>query len=185
MGAIDKLRITSQGQDQSMKWYREQVQALSNRMTPGRLMADKNNIVSRINPGGLYLYYYDPKTKDTLPYYDTFPLVYPYKKVKGGFYGYNLHYLPVAARMKMMGALMDISNSNDPEQKKLARAYGALNSASGNKYFMPCIKHYLTGHVMSNFLQIPEDAWLTAAILPIERFVGSKQRAWSDTLSRV
>jgi hypothetical protein len=50
-------------------------------------------LTNRIITGEMYLFAYDPKTKEDLPYYDRFPLVFPFRKVKGGFYGINMHYL--------------------------------------------------------------------------------------------
>ena len=48
---------------------------------------------SRPSQGRLNLFFYDPKFKKTLPYYDTFPLVLPLEPIKGGFIGMNFHYL--------------------------------------------------------------------------------------------
>ena len=41
---------------------------------------DDRNIGTRSTPdiGGFYLYQYDPKWKDKLPWYDIFPLVFPF-----------------------------------------------------------------------------------------------------------
>ena len=55
------------------------------------------------------MFFYDPKHKDTLPYYDRFPLSVIIGPAKGGFYGLNLHYLPPVLRAKMLDALMDIA----------------------------------------------------------------------------
>jgi hypothetical protein len=40
--------------------------------------------------GSMQMFFYDPKTKETLPYYDTFPLVVVVGPAEGGFYGLNL-----------------------------------------------------------------------------------------------
>lgn len=182
---FDKLRFSKRDQDKSVDWFRNQVKTLAGGFTPERLMASRELITSKLVPGSLYMYYYDPKHKDTLPYYDTFPLVYPYRKTTDGFMGYNLHYLPPVLRFKVMGALINVSSSTESDSKRLAYSYGVLNSSEVNKYFAPCIKRYLSAHVMSRFLEIPEDAWLSAALLPTERFVnGSKQTAWKDTVNR-
>ncbi len=62
--------------------------------------------------GGMYMYLYDAKTKSKLPYYDRMPLIFPYKKVKGGFFGLNMHYLPLPLRANLMDALYDTANNN-------------------------------------------------------------------------
>ena len=59
--------------------------------------------------GSMQMFFYDPKYKETLPYYDRFPLAIIVKPAKGGFLGMNLHYLPPILRAKFLDALMDLS----------------------------------------------------------------------------
>ena len=54
----------------------------------------------------LYMYMYDPKLKATLPYYDRFPLVFPFSKTPDGFIGLNMHYLPYQLRMVLLDRLL-------------------------------------------------------------------------------
>ena len=56
--------------------------------------------------GTMQMFFYDPKHKETLPYYDLFPLIVVIGPAEGGFYGLNLHYLPPILRAKMLDALM-------------------------------------------------------------------------------
>lgn len=183
---FDVLRIRPNDVDNSINWYRKQINDLTNaHKSPTRLMQNKDLLVRRIIPGQLYMYFYDPKYKETLPYYDMFPLVYPYRRTQDGFMGYNLHYLPPTIRFKLMGTLMNIQMSKESEKKKLAYSYGVLNSSELNQYFSPCIKRYLTAHVASNFLRVPEDSWLAVALLPSERFAkASKNKVWKDSLGK-
>ena len=44
--------------------------------------------------GSMQMFFYDPKHKETLPYYDKVSFVNYIKTRKGGFLGLNLHYLP-------------------------------------------------------------------------------------------
>ena len=184
---FEDLRALPSDADKSIKWFREQIKDISARsLRPQNLMNQKDLLTKTLIPGNLYLYYYDPKFKEELPFYDTFPLVYPYRKFSDGFMGYNLHYLPPVIRFKLMGVLMNISMSNDTERKKEAYAFGVMNSAELNKYFTPCIKRYLAAHVRSNFLKIPSDSWLHAALLPTERFAkANKGTVWKNTMDKV
>ena len=52
-------------------WYLNELKSLTvNRQT---LMRDKELISrGRLLPGRMFMYFYDPKHKDTLPYYDRF-----------------------------------------------------------------------------------------------------------------
>jgi len=133
--------------------------------------------------GSLYMYYYDPKHKATLPYYDRFPLVFPYRKVPGGFMGINMHYLPLRLRAKLMDALYDVTNNDKfDETTKLKMNYNVLSSAAKFKYFAPCVKHYLNEHVRSKFLYVYPSEWDISLFLPLERFQGAtKQQVWADS----
>ena len=62
----------------SRQWLRAKVKEL--KPTPSTLMRDRERLKSRSFIGRMYFYYYDPKTKDSLPYYDTFPLVIPIER---------------------------------------------------------------------------------------------------------
>ena len=184
---FERLRYTGKDQEASVNWYRERIKDLGSApFKPAKLMSNEELLVRRIIPGQLYLYYYDPKTKDSLPYYDTFPLVYPYKRVEGGFMAYNLHYLPPILRFKVMGTLLNIQTYGTREEKRIAYSYGVLNANEADKYYAPCIRRYLTSHVRSNFLKVPYEDWLSAALLPTERFVkASSAKVWKETMDKI
>jgi hypothetical protein len=184
---FENLRFTGKDQEASVNWYRERIKDLGTApFKPTNLMSNDDLLVNRIVPGQLYLYYYDPKTKETLPYYDTFPLVYPYKRIQGGFMGYNLHYLPPVLRFKVMGTLLNIQTYGTREEKKILYSYGVLNANEVDKYYSPCIRRYLTSQVRSRFLRIPAQDWLSAAVLPTERFAkASAAKIWKESLDKI
>ena len=68
--------------------------------------------------GSMQMFYYDPKYKETLPYYDRFPLSIIVKPAKGGFLGLNLHYLPPILRAQFLDALMETVTSKKSEDAK-------------------------------------------------------------------
>ena len=84
-------------------WFEKEVAMLTKQnLTPNKvLMGNPEQIVTKIIPGHLYLFMYDPKLKKTLPYYDRFPLVFPYAKTPDGFIGLNMHYLPYGLRIRL------------------------------------------------------------------------------------
>ena len=163
--------------DSARSWYRDK--ARTTRVTPDRLIkSDKERLTSKVMVGRMYHFFYDPKHKKTLPYYDRFPLIFPFKKVRGGFLGINLHYLPLRLRAKLMDELYGLTRDNRyDENTRLRISYNVLNGASKYKYFKPCVKHYLTPHVKSRFLEVYAAEWDIALFLPTERFVGSNKRA--------
>jgi hypothetical protein len=169
--------------EDARKWYRDTAQSYKRLDERSLMKSDTERLTNRIMIGSMYMYYYDPKHKATLPYYDRFPLVFPYKKVPGGFMGLNMHYLPLQYRAKLMDALYDVStNQKFDETTRLKMNYSLLNSASKFKYFAPCVKHYLNEQVRSRFLYVYPSEWDISLFLPLERFQGAtKQKVWADS----
>ena len=165
------------------QWYRNTASSYK-RLDERQLMkSDVERLTNKITVGSMYMYYYDPKHKGTLPYYDRFPLVFPYKKVPGGFMGINMHYLPLQLRAKLMDSLYDVANNKQfDESTRLKLNYRILDGASKFKWFKPCVKHYLTEQLRSRFLYVYPAEWDVALFLPTERFQGAtKQQVWADS----
>ena len=170
-------------EQQSRTWYRDTASKFKTVNEKSLMRGDTDRIRSQPTIGHMYMFYYDAKHKETLPYFDRFPMIFPYKKVRGGFMGINLHYLPHILRAKLMDSLYDIS-SNDKydETTKLRLSYDILSGAAKYKWFKPCIKHYLTSQVRSRFLYVYPAEWDIALFLPLERFQGAtKSKVWADS----
>ena len=138
--------------------------------------SDKDRMSSRPLIGGMYMYEYMAKTRDKLPYYDRLPLIFPFKTVKGGFYGLNMHYLPLPLRAKLMDALYETANNSKyDETTRLRINYQILNKAAKFEAFKPCVKRYLNSQVQSKFMYVYPSEWDIALFLPTERFVGASK----------
>jgi hypothetical protein len=168
--------------ERSLTWYKNQVKALVG-ITPERLLSQIPETTSRIIPGNMYMFLYEAKYREILPYWDQFPLVIPFKKVTNGFLGMNLHYLPYNERFKLLGYLHDLADDNTKtEGTKLQISWSILNSSSKFDSVKPCVKHYLYEHLNSRFLQIQYPDWVTASMLPVERFQKrTKQHVWRES----
>jgi hypothetical protein len=158
----------------SINWFRTQATSTRN-VNQSRLMREESeNLVSRLTPrsiGRMYMFFYDPKHKDTLPYYDRFPLIFPFKMTPDGFYGLNLHYIFPMLRARLMDAFFDITNNKAfDDTTKLKLSYELLNASSKYRYFKPCVKRYLNSHVTSQFLYVDPSKWTMALFLPTEKF---------------
>jgi hypothetical protein len=158
---------------QSRDWFRRKAQDLR-RINRRDLMHGENvNLVNRQNPliGSMNMFFYDPKTKDTLPYYDRFPLVIIVGPAPKGFYGLNLHYLPPILRAKFLDALLEITNNKAYDEKtRFDISYNMLKRTASMKYFKPCYKHYLTAHVRSRMARVSATEWEIATFLPTQNF---------------
>lgn len=168
----------------SVNWYQNQIRGI--KQIPDRvdtmLAGDRQHLTTRLIPGRLYLFQYDAKHKDTLPYWDALPLVFPFKLVKDGFLGINLHYLPYGLRFQLMGALLDLTHQSAGQDAQMAASWQLLNSSSKYSGVQACVKHYLKGHIQSRFLNIPHEQWLAASMMPLEQFQGkTKQAVWQQS----
>jgi len=163
---------------QSMDWFKRKAQAMG-RVNRSQLMKeDPIELKNRGIMGNMYMFFYDPKTKDTLPYYDSFPLTIVVGPAEGGFYGLNLHYLPPTLRARMLDGLMDITNNKKfDETTKFQATYNTLQRVSKLKYYKPCFKHYLNSNVRSRFAYVPPPEWEIATFLPTADFQKSSRSA--------
>ena len=144
----------------------------------------RNKQPGQLRIGMLYCYYYDPKTKDDLPYWDRFPMVLILEKYNDGFLGLNLHYLPVRYRVAFLQKLMKYAQLT-PEQdiRRMRISYDILQSTRRFAEFRPCLKRYLYSHLRSRILMIEPNEWDVATMLPIQQFRGAKpQKVWMDSV---
>lgn len=170
-------------EQRAREWYRDTAKEYKRINEGGLMRGDKDRLTTRPMVGQMYMFYYDAKHKETLPYFDRFPLIFPYKKLSDGFMGINMHYLPLNYRAKLMDALYDVTNnSRYDETTKLQLSYSMLNGAAKYRYFKPCVKRYLTSQLRSRFLYIYPSEWDMALFLPLERFQGaSKATVYKDS----
>jgi hypothetical protein len=168
----------------SRKWFEKNVEKLKMPSRNALLKDSALDPVSKQIAGNMYMYFYDPKHKKTLPYYDRFPLTIMLQPVKGGFQGLNLHYLQPDIRAKFLDELMKLAPSKVKNNSRLTKLrYDLLQSTRKYKEFKPCFKTYLTSQVASRMVRVPMTEWEIAVFLPTEQFKKSgKQNVWKDSL---
>ena len=158
-------------------WFREKVKqaSASTRMravTPAQLLKRQEDSSAVL--GKMLFYKYDPKFAKKLPYWDMYPLVFPFEKAKGGFYGLNLHYIPPRDRAALMDELKAYATNNKYDATtRLKITYDLLK---GFGRAVPCVKRYLGTNVRSNTVRINADEWEIAIFLPVERFQKQKRK---------
>lgn len=163
--------ILRPGTVEARDWFRDKAQEVRSVRVETIIQKNPTFNRSQIRPGFMYLFQYNPKMKEELPYYDRFPLIFPFEAQEGGFLGMNLHYIPPLYRARLMDSLYSLLNNDRyDETTKIRASYAFLNSAARYKYFKPCVKRYLYSHVQSKFLLIPANEWDIALFLPLERF---------------
>ena len=155
----------------SRDWFRKKAQSMR-RVNRSQLMKeDPIQLSNRQVVGSMYMFFYDPKLKKELPYYDSFPLVIVIGPAEGGFLGMNLHYLPPVLRAKFLDSLLEVaSNEKYDDTTRFEVSYSLLKRAAKFKYFKPCVKHYLSNNVKSRFARVPAPEWEIATFLPTADF---------------
>jgi hypothetical protein len=168
---------------ESLKWFKKRLQKIT-RMNRNPILKDENLIkVNKPLTGRMFMYFYDPKTKQTLPYYDKFPLIIMVDRAPGGFYGLNLHYLDLKRRALFFDKLRDyLTNEKYNRTTKFRLSYSLLSGASKLKSFKPCFKRYLTSHIKSRVSEVPATEWEAALFMPTDQFVKNKrQSVWTKS----
>lgn len=170
---------------ESQAWFKRNVTNLQ--VSPTSILKDKAlDKTSQNIRGSMYMYFYDPKHKETLPYYDRFPLTIMVDGAPGGFYGLNLHYLPPILRAKMLDALMDIQSSPKSGDAKFNLRYKTLKASSKLKWYKPCFKHYLNTQVESRFAEVSAPEWEIATFLPTASWRKSNsQKVFADSRKQI
>lgn len=171
---------------ESYRWLMKKINELSNATGIASVIARENR-GSRFTQGGLYYFYYDPKTKNDLPYYDRFPLVLVLDIQPDGFMGLNLHYLPLRQRIALLDKLMEYADlDKNKDILRMRVSYDILTASRQFREFKPCLKKYLYGHVQSKILAVQPNEWDIAAFLPIQQFrKASVTEVWQDSLEEI
>ena len=175
---LDPLVDKQGGIRKSAAWYRSNVASIADRVTARKLM-NQGKLIGRPSVGRLNMFFYDPKLKKTLPYYDTFPLVLPLEPIKGGFMGMNFHYLPPLLRFRLLQRMQRFADGGLNEKTKIDATY---DDVKGIGLVKPTIKKYLYGHVRSQFLRIDFDEAALAVYLPVQQFKkAGTSRVYADS----
>jgi len=165
-------------------WLRSKIKDL--KPTRQALLNDKERLKTNTIIGRMYFYYYDPKLKDELPYYDRFPLVIPIERYQDGFLGLNLHYISPRQRIELLDALSDFANNSKyDETTRFRLSWNKLKTIGKSFKAKPCVKRYLFKHVDSRFLEITADEWDIAALLPFQNFQGATaNKVYNDSRNK-
>lgn len=168
----------------AVRWFTKAVNGISskNAKTPEGLYT----VNARENPfyGELALFGYDAKHKDTLPYWDAFPLIIVTKIRPNGFSGLNLHYMPPQARKKIIKYMIHYKNKSQSPLLYAHKVIPILQSISQSDIGF-CYKNYLGDHVRTKFVTVGTDYWELACELPLQEFrKASAREVWADRVKR-
>ena len=163
---IKSVQKAARGRPKSTDWYKDKIREFGT-PTAMNLIRDGKQAV-RPFFGRLNMFFYDPKLKQKLPYYDRFPLVLPLERYTDGFLGINFHYLPIPLRVRLLDRMVDFSSNTKFDESTLLNV--DYKSVKRIRLVKPTLKRYLAGKVKSRFRRIDADEFIVATLLPVARW---------------
>ena len=180
---------------QSLKWFRDMLKTNATKAKAGSLgrgnpssYASRNSAQATspksISTGSMYLMAYpDPKHKETLPYFDMWPLVMPFSSTSKLMTGINLHYLPPSLRAVLFDELIKFRDTGKfiKPDTNLTLSWNIIKQMSQYNLVKPTVHSYLYPRIKMA-IQIPADEWHKIIFLPFSRFAyASRQKVYNDS----
>lgn len=146
--------------------------------------------VTKPIPGKMYTFIYDAKYKDTLPYWDKYPLIiylgnWSAKNGNRLMQGLNLHYIPPRARQEMLEDLLVHSNTSTITSKtRLNINWNTVKNMNGSSEM---IKNYLPGHIKGQLIEIEPKDWVNVIWMPSQQMISkgkrySARKVWTNSM---
>jgi hypothetical protein len=158
----------------SIDWFKTKINSLGGNSPSAKtdlLKTTKEKQSNIVLPGTMVLFKYDPINKDTLPFYDVWPLTLVISQQGNLMTGINFHYLPYALRARLFDKLWMIASDVRNSKEQVVRLnWKLLSSVSKFPEIRPAIKSYRLDHLQTKFIKIPILDWKTAIFLPFESF---------------
>ena len=176
---------------ESLDWFRDNLRTIKTYSKTDKVLEQAGGevIPTEMIVGNMYMFMYDAKYKETLPYYDRFPIIFMLESYETGFLGLNLHYLHPKLRVGLLENLYAYSNDFDDESVndknvRLGLRYRSLATASNLRVARPCVKQYLFTHLDSKIVKVPPSQWDFVPLLPLSKFTSATGSINTNTVYR-
>lgn len=175
--------ISEKNSKKSYEWFIRELRTMRNINRRSLLQEKELNPRARPLIGRMFMYFYEPKGKDTMKYYDEFPLIIMVGPAENGFYGLNLHYLHPKLRAVFFDELLQrLNNKKMDKSTRFRLTYDMLRGAAKMRMFAPCFKKYLFSQVKSKTVEVPPDQWEIALFMPTDSFAGeTRNKIWKES----
>lgn len=171
--------------EQATRWLAKNLSNIQTQMNPQHFIKSNpkaNKQPSALMEGSMLFFGYDPRTKNTLPFWDAFPLVILLHKRGNNVLGLNLHYLSPSVRANFLNNLLKFVTNPDYVHNPPSRfkaTYNYLKAATKLKPFRSALKMYYLSNIVSKVNLIPSDEWQITTFMPLEKFKGaSREDVW-------
>jgi len=171
---------------ESLTWFRDRVRRIRTNSEQFYKQSDLQKS-RRFLEGRMFTFFYDPKTKDKLPYYDTFPCVMIVETYGSGFLGLNVHYLPPRIRIRFLEKLFEYTNNEEfDETTRIRITWNLLSSVTKLRASKAAVKRYLYSHVEGSALLVEPKYWDIVSFLPTASFTGASMvDVYRDTRNKI
>jgi hypothetical protein len=170
-------KITREMAKKGIKARTEEAKAfIQQQIAKTKIPTNRSNVLNdpkRVTPfaavGRMFMFRYDPLTKERLPQWDEFPLVIPTTVTGDGFTGINFHFLNPAMRMTMLdGLTIFLNNDKYDDSTRFNLSYDLLKNMSRFSAVQDCMRRYLYDQMVSPLIYIEPNNWETAIFLPVQ-----------------
>ena len=162
---------------ESMNWFRNNLRQIRVRSTS---LMDEFDAEGALQLGQMYMFFYDAKTQDKLPYWDYFPLCIPIKRYKTGFMGLNLHYLAPRYRIRLLDAMYEYAS-----ESVFDISYRLVKSVGKLRWAKPCVKQYQYGYFKSYIKKVDSQYYDLVSMLPTTQFNVNANTVYAESLGRI
>lgn len=139
----------------------------------------KSHRVAKPEPGKIYMFGYSAKYKDTLPYWDKYPLIICIGLSGKHMLGLNLHYIPPKLRQEYLeGLLKYLSNKIFSNNSRLRIDWSKVKDL---RYSRHMIKMYLSENVRMGMQEVKPSEWVNVIYLRTQKFVNTEGKNISAT----
>lgn len=122
----------------------------------------------------LVLFRYEAKFGNVFGYWDKFPIVLIVRPFEDHCFGFNLHYLDLKTREKILRTVINL-HRKVPNKKTMYKAiYPFLDALVKIGYYNFAYKNYSYSNITSEFVIIKPEHYQMVANLPIARFQGNR-----------
>ena len=174
------------GTEDSLQWFRTNVRDL--KIKPQVIMRGLEAVSNTgLKQGGVYMFYYDAKWKDTLPYWDKYPIVVPLELYSDGFLGINIHYISPSMRVPLLQKMFEFTKDNEELEgdARMLIDYDTTQLESELRNAGPCIKRYLTSHIGARITRVPKEQWETLMMMPTAKFNVNANTVYADSRRKI
>ena len=143
--------------------------------------------------GKLFMFSYVPEGKDdpNLPYYDRYPLLLLMNRDSEGFEGFNLHYIPIRQRPRVM---MELSQRflffGSVESTEFRFTYDTVKNDSNMRLLLASYRRYTNKYMQSLIFEVKPNHWGNVLYMPFALFMRSgsfvpSTVVWREQLKKI